>query len=402
MPASGRKSLFILSFTLLVVMLGYGIAMPMLPFYIEKFGVGGKEFGWMMASYSFMQLICAPLWGLLSDRFGRKPILAVGVLGYAVSFFMFGMAKSFSVLFIARALSGVLSSATNPTAMAYVGDNAQPDERSQSMGQLGAMIGLGVILGPLLGGLLSTNSLSLPFFVGAGLAFLAFLLVLLLLPESRPEQSDAAKAHTPFAGMLPQYRAVLRGPAAIFLVLILLISFGLANLQNMVGLYAVDKLNADTTQVSAVWMVMGITMIAVQGGLVGWLSRRVREMKLIRVSLLGGVLGFIAMAQTENLVQLLAVLAFIMLALSLLSPSLNASISRYGGEHQGALMGVNNAMISLGRVLGPLWGGYLYDLNMDYAFYSGAVMLAVGWVVSCLGLGKGFKKNNNPKKTETG
>ena len=382
MQTSGRKSLFILSFTLLVVMLGYGIAMPMLPFYIEKFGVGGKEFGWMMASYSFMQLICAPLWGLLSDRFGRKPILAVGVLGYAVSFFMFGMAKSFSVLFIARALSGVLSSATNPTAMAYVGDNAQPDERSQSMGQLGAMIGLGVILGPLLGGLLSTDSLSLPFFVGAGLALLAFLLVLLLLPESRPQQTAAEKARAPFAGMLPQYRAVLRGPAGALLVLILLISFGLANLQNMVGLYTVDKLNADTTQVSAVWMVMGVTMIAVQGGLVGWLSRRVREMRLIRVSLLGGAVGFVVMAQAENLVQLLAVLAFIMLALSLLSPSLNANISRYGGEHQGALMGVNNAMISLGRVLGPLWGGYLYDLNMDYAFYSGALMLAIGWLVS--------------------
>ena len=384
MQTSGRKSLFILSFTLLVVMLGYGIAMPMLPFYIEKFGVGGKEFGWMMASYSFMQLICAPLWGLLSDRFGRKPILAVGVLGYAVSFFMFGMAKSFSVLFIARALSGVLSSATNPTAMAYVGDNAQPDERSQSMGQLGAMIGLGVILGPLLGGLLSTDSLSLPFFVGAGLALLAFLLVLLLLPESRPQQTAAEKARAPFAGMLPQYRAVLRGPAGALLVLILLISFGLANLQNMVGLYAVDKLNADTTQVSAVWMVMGVTMIAVQGGLVGWLSKRVREMRLIRVSLLVGAVGFVVMAQAENLVQLLAVLAFIMLALSLLSPSLNASISRYGGEHQGALMGVNNAMISLGRVLGPLWGGYLYDMNMDYAFYSGALMLAIGWLVSVL------------------
>jgi DHA1 family multidrug resistance protein-like MFS transporter len=382
MPASGRKSLFILSFTLLVVMLGYGIAMPMLPFYIEKFGVGGKEFGWMMASYSFMQLICAPLWGMLSDRFGRKPILAVGVLGYAVAFFMFGLAKSFTVLFIARALSGVLSSATTPTAMAYVGDNAQPDDRSQSMGQLGAMIGLGVILGPLLGGLLSTDSLSLPFFVGAGLALLAFLLVLLLLPESRPQQTEAEKVRKPFAGMLPQYRAVLRGPAGALLVLILLISFGLANLQNMVGLYAVDKLKADTTQVSAVWMVMGITMIAVQGGLVGWLSKRVREMKLIRVSLLGGVLGFVLLAQVTSFVQLLAALAFIMLALSLLSPSLNASISRYGGEHQGALMGVNNTMISLGRVLGPLWGGYLYDVNMDYAFYSGAVILVVGLVVS--------------------
>jgi DHA1 family multidrug resistance protein-like MFS transporter len=167
-------------------------------------------------------------------------------------------------------------------------------------------------------------------------------------------------------------------------VLILLISFGLANLQNMVGLYAVDKLNADTTQVSAVWMVMGVSMIVVQGGLVGWLSKRVGEMRLIRVSLLVGMVGFVIIAQAVNLVQLLAMLAFIMLALSLLSPSLNASISRYGGEHQGALMGVNNAMISLGRVLGPLWGGYLYDLNMTYAFYSGALMLGVGWLVSVL------------------
>jgi DHA1 family multidrug resistance protein-like MFS transporter len=384
MATSGRKSLLILSFTLLVVMLGYGIAMPMLPFYIEKFGVGGKEFGWMMASYSFMQLICAPVWGLLSDRFGRKPILAVGVLGYAISFFMFGMARSFAVLFLARALSGVLSSATTPTAMAYVGDNAQQEERSQSMGQLGAMIGLGVILGPLLGGLLSTDSLSLPFFVGAGLALLAFFLVLALLPESHAQTSGAEKTRAPFAGMLPQYRDVLRGPAGALLVLILLISFGLANLQNMVGLYAVDKLNADTTQVSAVWMVMGVSMIVVQGGLVGWLSKRVGEMRLIRVSLLVGMVGFVIIAQAVNLVQLLAMLAFIMLALSLLSPSLNASISRYGGEHQGALMGVNNAMISLGRVLGPLWGGYLYDLNMTYAFYSGALMLGVGWLVSVL------------------
>ncbi|BBB48138.1 MFS transporter [Pelolinea submarina] len=384
MQTSGRKSLFILSFTLLVVMLGYGIAMPMLPFYIEKFGVGGKEFGWMMASYSFMQLICAPIWGVLSDRFGRKPILAVGVLGYALAFFMFGLAKSFTVLFIARSLSGVLSSATTPTAMAFVGDNASPDDKPKSMGQLGAMIGLGVILGPLLGGLLSTDSLSLPFFVGAGLAFLAFLLVLILLPESRPEPSDAAKARTPFAGMLPQYRDVLRGPAGALLVLILIISFGLANLQNMIGLYAVDKLNADTTQVSAVWMVMGVTMIVVQGGMVGWLSKRVGENRLIRVSLLGGVLGFVLVAQAGSFVQLMGALAFIMLTLSLLSPSLNASISRYGGEHQGALMGVNNAMISLGRVLGPLWGGYLYDVNMNFAFYSGAVMLAIGWVVSVL------------------
>src|SRR5512143_1839807 len=108
MNTVGRRNLLILSFTLLVVMLGYSMAMPLLPFYIEAFGVGGTELGWLMSTYSLMQLICAPIWGLLSDRFGRKPILSIGVLGYAVTFFMFGLANTFIMLFIARSLSGIL------------------------------------------------------------------------------------------------------------------------------------------------------------------------------------------------------------------------------------------------------------------------------------------------------
>lgn len=392
MNASSRKNLFILSFTLLVVMLGYGIAMPMLPFYIEKFGVGGREFGWMMSSYSFMQLICAPVWGILSDRFGRKPILSIGVLGYALSFFLFGLAKSFPMMFIARSLSGILSSATTPTAMAFISDNAPQEERSKSMGQLGAMIGLGVILGPILGGLLSSDSLSLPFFVGAVLAFTAFLLVLAMLPESREKAADddieTRQPRKPLRGVLREYRQVLFGPAGVLLLLILLISFGLANIQNMIGLYAVDKLGSDTRQVSAIWIVMGVTMIAVQGGLVGWLSNKVKERTIIRLSLLGGIFGFMFITLAVDFIYLMGALAFLMLTLSLLSPTLNAAISEYGDEHQGALMGLNNAMISLGRVLGPLWGGYVYDINMDFSFYSGALILVLGLGVSLVGIKK--------------
>src|SRR3972149_3235252 len=190
-----RKNLFILSFTLLVVMLGYGMVMPIMPFYIEHFGAGGTELGWLMSTYSLMQLIFAPLWGILSDRYGRKPILSIGVLGYAITLFMFGLAKTFTMLFIARSLSGILSSATMPTAMAYIGDNTQQSEKSKGMGQLGAMVGVGVILGPLLAGLLSTDSLSLPFFVGSGLAFLALLLVIFLLPESRIASPSTGDLH---------------------------------------------------------------------------------------------------------------------------------------------------------------------------------------------------------------
>jgi DHA1 family multidrug resistance protein-like MFS transporter len=159
-----RRPTLILSFTLLVVMLGYGMVVPVMPFYIELLGAGGHELGWLMATYALMQLICAPLWGMLSDRIGRKPVLTIGVLGYAISLLLFGLATDFWILFVARSLSGILSSATMPTAMAFIGDSTHEQERSRAMGQLGAATSIGVVAGPLLGGLLSADSLALPFF----------------------------------------------------------------------------------------------------------------------------------------------------------------------------------------------------------------------------------------------
>src|SRR5512147_917368 len=240
------KNLLILSFTMLVVMLGYSMAMPLLPFYIERFGVGGTELGWLMSTYSLMQLICAPIWGIASDRYGRKPILAVGVLGYTITLFMFGIAQNFMTMFIARSLSGILSSATMPTAMAYIGDNTPQKEKGKGMGQLGAMSGIGVVLGPLMGGLLSTDSLSLPFFIGSGLAFIALLLVIFLLPESKPASSltgnlspinegsptpqpDSVNPAPKRPRVIDIYLRVLLSPAGILLLLIFIMSFGMTN-----------------------------------------------------------------------------------------------------------------------------------------------------------------------------
>src|SRR5512146_3094996 len=167
---ANRKNTFIFSFTLLVVMLGYGMIQPIIPCLITRLGAGGRDLGILASVYAAMQLVCAPLWGTLSDRIGRKPVLLIGVLGYAISMFIFGMATQFWMLFVARTFSGVLSSAVMPTSMAYMSDNLPENERSGAIGKLGAAIGLGVVLGPLLGGFLSTNSLSLPFFVGSALA----------------------------------------------------------------------------------------------------------------------------------------------------------------------------------------------------------------------------------------
>jgi MFS transporter, DHA1 family, multidrug resistance protein len=193
-----RRPALILNFTLLVVMLGYGMVLPIMPFYIQQQGAGGL--GWLMESYALMQLIFAPLCGMLSDRVGRKPVLTVGVLRYAVSLLMFGLATNFWMLFVARSLSAILSSATMPTAMAFIGDTATEKERSGEMGQLGAAAGIGVVAGPLLGGWLSADSLSPPFFVSAGMAFLAFLLVIVILPESHPGHGLERRRHQPREG----------------------------------------------------------------------------------------------------------------------------------------------------------------------------------------------------------
>lgn len=388
-----RTPTFILSFTLLVMMLGYGMVLPIIPFYIEQFGAGGSELGWMMSTYSLMQLIFAPLWGVLSDRYGRKVILGIGVLGYAISLFLFGLATSFWMLFLARSLSGILSSATMPTAMAYIGDNSPAAERSRQMGQLGAMTGVGVVIGPLLGGLFSSDSLSLPFFIGAGLALLAFLLVITILPESNITLPSTSKERI----SISCFRDIFNGPIGILLVLIFVMSFGLTAFQGITGLYVIDKFAFDTRQVGSIWMVMGGTLVLVQAWLTGPLTRKFGEPILIRAGLAGGALGFLAMTKAVDFFSSLLALAFFTASLGLISPALNAFISTIAGERQGAVMGLNSAVTSLGRVTGPLWAGYLYEVNMEYPFISGALTLLIGFLISFFGIKQRIK--NLPDST---
>jgi DHA1 family multidrug resistance protein-like MFS transporter len=388
MKTSSRKNLRILAFTLLVVMLGYGMVMPVMPFLIEQLGAGGTQLGWLISTYSLMQLICAPLWGMLSDHTGRKPIIAIGVLGYAVTMFLFGLATEFWMLFVVRTLAGMLSSATMPTAMAYISDNAPESERSGGMGQLGAAMGAGIILGPLLGGLLSSRSLSLPFFVGAGLALLSFLLVLILLPETR--HLPTGRAEKPET-TIPAIRQVIFSPAGPLLLLIFITGFGLANFQGIIGLYAVDKFGFTTQQVGALWMVIGAVLILGQGGLTGPLTKRFGELALIRAGLAGGALGFLLISLAVDFTTLLLALGFFTLTLALIGPALNAHISRFAGEHQGTMMGLNSAASSLGRVVGPLLAGPLFDINVEYPLWSGAATLLLGTILA-IGLLRGLRK----------
>jgi len=405
-----RKNLYILSFTLLVVMLGYGMIQPIIPFLITALGASGRDLGVLASVYAAMQLVCAPFWGTLSDRIGRKPVLLIGLLGYAIAMFIFGLATRFWMLFVARTFSGVLSSAAMPTAMAYISDNLPEEKRGGAMGQLGAATGLGVVLGPLLGGFLSTDSLSQPFFVGSGLALLSLLLVFIFLPESHPALMSSALRQT--GGAIPlnemhlsnevestksgathppenfwrreTLQKILLSPAGPLMFLIFIIAFGMTNFQNIIGLYVVDKFNFDTKQVGAIWMVLGAVMVVSQGALTGPLIKTLGEVTVIRLGMLVGAVGFGALLLANGFVPILAVTGVFILAVALIGPALNSSLSAFGGEHQGALMGLNTAFASLGRVVGPLWAGFSFDVNINYPFISGTVSLLFGLGISLL------------------
>jgi MFS transporter, DHA1 family, multidrug resistance protein len=240
-------------------------------------------------------------------------------------------------------------------------------------------MGIGVVIGPLLGGLLSTNSLSLPFFIGSGMAFIAFLLVIFLLPEKKRDLEKAG----PKRGRITRaaLRQVFGNPAAVLLLPIFIMSFGLTSFQGITGLYVVERFRFDTTQVGSIWMVMGGVLVVVQGTLAGPMSRRFGDLPLIRMGLFGGAAGFIFMVLANSFASILVALGFFTLALALMGPALNGHISRLAGDRQGTVMGMNSAATSLGRVVGPLWAGYLYDVNIIYPYLSGAASLLVGLLV---------------------
>jgi DHA1 family multidrug resistance protein-like MFS transporter len=230
MKTSNRK-VIILSFTLVVVMLGFGMVIPIFPFYIEELGAGGSELGLLVATSALLEFLFAPVWGGVSDRTGRKPVLMLGMLGYGLSLLLFGLATQLWMLFASRALSGILSSATLATALAYVGDSTSEEDRGGGMGTLGAAMALGVILGPGLGGWLASDSLSAPFFIAAGLSLVSLLLIILLLPESLPaearQQTDGKVSTVQFG----ELRRGLFSPIGVLLFMVSLFSFALTNLK---------------------------------------------------------------------------------------------------------------------------------------------------------------------------
>jgi DHA1 family multidrug resistance protein-like MFS transporter len=381
MARYGRKTLIVLSFTLVVVTLGYGLVIPIFPFYIEKLGGSGGELGMLVALSALTELLFGPLWGSLSDRVGRKRVLMVGVFGYGAALLLMGFATHLWMLFAARALSGVLTAATMPSAMAYVGDATSEKDRGGGIGWLGSAAGLGIILGPGVGGWLARGSLSQPFFVGAGLAWTALLLVAFLLPETLPTRAKSGREprHTLSLGRL---RDALASPIGFPLFLLFLVSFALANFEAVFGLYAAQRFGFGPQRVGTILMVVGLVTTLGKGALTGPLTRRWGEERVVQASMLAGAIGYLVLLAAFDFVTILAATAAFILSKTVLRPALLALVSRRADLGQGTAMGLGNTFLSLGRIIGPLWAGLIFDVGITLPYLSGAAIMAAGFVVS--------------------
>lgn len=382
--------LAVIFFTVLLDLLGFGMVIPLLPFYAERYGASPFGVALLFASFSFAQFVFAPLWGRLSDRVGRRPVLLGSIAGAVAAYALFAFARSFPILLAARIASGI-AAANYSIAQAYVADVTPREERARAMGLLGAAFGLGFVLGPVLGGLAGhLGYAAVPATAGI-LSALNLVLAWTLVPESLPAEVRAR--HREAARGLEaggwSSRAGLRGaaggPAVPGLMgLLFLVIFAFSSMEATLGLYVERRFGFGFIQNAWLFTYIGVVMVIVQGGLLGTLARRFGETRLIVAGIAVMAAGLLLLPVGRELALLGATTGLLAVGMGLHHPSTLSLISRLTEDHrQGATLGAARSLGALARGFGPLWGGWAFGaLGPAWPFWSGAALMAVALLVA--------------------
>jgi len=363
------QSAFILFVTMFIVMVGFGIIFPLMPFISINMGASPFQIGLLMASYSLMQFIFSPIWGSLSDKYGRKPIILIGLSGFAITLFMFGLADKLWMLFAARIGGGILSSACLPTAMAYVADVTDEEHRGAGMGMMGAAMGLGVIVGQAIGGLLANFHFGAPFFFASGIAGLNLIFASVLLKESRKPQTRKEIKYDRIKHLLS-----LRGFMAYIFFIVFLVSFSISNFEATFSLFSNYQLGFGAYESGIIFAFMGAVGVIVQGFLIGRMIELMGEERVIKAGLLLTGVGFLLTIVSKNLLFLILSAALANIGQSLCRPSLASLISKDTEYEEGATMGAMQSVDSIGRVLGPIFGGLLLQTHINLPYIGGGIV----------------------------
>ena len=377
---SQRRNLILLYFTLAVILLGFGVLIPLEAFLVDQYGASGQALGALISLHALFQLVFSPIWGSISDNVGRKPILIVGAVGNALALLMFGLSTQLWMLFVARALSGIFSAATLPTALAFIGDSTTKENRGGGLGVIGAAMGTGMVLGPGIGGWLGAESLSTPFFVAGALSLVAGLLIFLILPESLPLEKRAKGVKLDISSRYAGMWQGLKGPMGLFFLLSFLVSFGLSNMEGIFGLFALERFGFGPKEVGTVMVVVGTMVAGVQMVLTGPATKRWGERTVIKATLLGLTVTFLLILTAYDFTTLLITVGLFAFTNAMLRPSISSLVSKETEVDQGLALGLNSSFMSLGRFMGPLLAGFLFDIRVTLPYLVGSLIMFLGFL----------------------
>ncbi|MCU6709005.1 MFS transporter [Paenibacillus sp. J5C_2022] len=357
---------------LMITFIGFGIIIPVMPEIIHAVDPNGAEIhtGLMLALYSAVGFIMSPLWGRWSDRIGRRPILLVGLVGFSVSFLLFGLAgESLLLMYLSRAMGGLFSGAVASVIVAYVADITPPEKRTKGMGLVGMSIGLGFTFGPGFGGLLSDVSNETPFFTAAVLSFITFLFAVVKLKESlEPHQRKAGTGKK-----VSRWKA-FQGPLKYLYVLAFFVTFTLAGMEATLQFFGMNRFDVTPRQVGLLFFVVGIVGALVQGGFVRRKIKKGEEPRYIALGLVLSAGGFFLLLFAHSLSWTILSLVVFGIGNALIRPCVTSLITQKTQVGQGAASGLSSAMDSLGRVAGPLLGSMLFTVEMGLPYLLGGIL----------------------------
>lgn len=378
-----NRKLITLFLIVFIDLLGFSVILPLLPFYAETFNATPTQIGLLVASYAAAQLVGAPILGRLSDRIGRKPVLVISLTGTFIGFLILGFANSLWMLFMSRILDG-FTGGNISVAQAYITDVTDESNRAKGLGMLGAAFGLGFIIGPALGGILSVYGFAVPAFVAAGFSLLSILGVLFFLPESLTEKAreELSKRDKQSFSLKSLWQAINRPRVGPILHVRFFYGLAFAIFQTIFPLYALYRFDLDARSTGFVLTYVGILVVFVQGFLVGWMAARFNEFRLIFSATVIMGLSLLAWAIVPNIIMLLIVLAPLAFAAGILNTLLNSTLSKaVYPEEVGGTLGLSASLESLTRVISPSVGGYLLGSIGPWApgLTAGLIMV---WTVS--------------------
>ncbi|WP_415235802.1 MFS transporter [Sneathiella sp.] len=365
-------------------LVGFGIILPLLPFYAEHYGATAFMVTWLATSFSLFQLIFSTIWGRVSDRIGRKPVFLMCLAVSAGAYLWTGLAESFAVLIVARCVSGIASGKIS-VAQAIVADVTTPENRAKGMGLMGAAFGLGFTLGPAIGAFLVGNDpqnpdFQTPMFVAAGLSLLGLLLALFTVKESLTAEDRATARETTKLPLKTQLQAIFASPSIPWLIgSFFIVSFVFSQVETLFPLWTERNYGWQPKDLGYCFAYIGVILVIVQGRLIGPLTQKLGEPKLLLVGLSALAIGLFSTTVAFHFSIFIAAITFMSVGIAILNPTHSALISFVSAKgQQGSTLGIANSFSGLGRILGPLWGGAFFEfVDYDMPLIIGGVLTVI-------------------------